>query len=43
MQQLADQDAKELENSIEQAVRSYNPQIRTKNLSRIPHNKPLNQ
>lgn len=25
MQQLADQDAKELENSIEQAVRSYNP------------------
>lgn len=26
MQQLAGQDAKELENSIEQAVRSYNPQ-----------------
>jgi hypothetical protein len=26
MQQLADQDAKELEKSIEQAVRSYNPQ-----------------
>jgi predicted phosphohydrolase len=26
MKQLADQDAKELENSIEQAVRSYNPQ-----------------